>query len=371
MIDDNVGDLALRSVNLRRHAVVLTRAPDEVTVSDLRKANVVLIDYRIAHWPGREKVTSISLQPSNGVALGAVLRSYADEHIPEKRRAFAIHSGVLHDLGGGLPARSREHAIARTLNLEWVFPKQGDPDAPPLENQVAVLAKAVKALPRTWPETPKRASDVLSKLLKTPLQVSWGARAAADVESSHPPIHAWATATNGMAFIRWLLHHILPYPSFLWDERYLAARLHVSAESLRRVLAGETKARRTLAPFRYQGVLEDFLGTRWWRTGVEQLLWNWTSGNPFNVDAVREAARTRISTDLDHLALMRPVVCVDPQSFRPTDRVVDAADAVEIRPDDWPPYAEQAWVPATEVAGEEGLIALVVPQDRDRAEGPA
>lgn len=355
-------------LKLQHAAVVLVRKPDDVTTADLKKANVVLIDYQIDDWPGRESAGSISLQPGNGVALAAVLRSQVEEHINDQRRAFAILSGKLDELSGGLTALYREHVIARTLNLEWVFPKRQNQKGPKLDVQVAALATAVKALPKKWPESPDKAQSAVDKLLSTPTGQRWGERAAADAESCHPPIHAWAAATNGMAFMRWLLHQVLPYPSFLWEDRYLAARLYVTVESLREALKSDKKARRVLAPLQYTGVLAGFLGDRWWRAGVEHMLWDWTDGDPFNAVIVREAVRTRMSKALEPLKFNRPVVCVDPQSFRPTDDAIDVINAVEIRPDDWPAYAEQAWV-GIESTQDEGIAALVVPQDKNRIEG--
>src|SRR5204863_143836 len=102
------------------------------------------------------------------------------------------------------------------------------------------LQKAVDVLARKPAEVttadPEKAQRFVSRLLATPPQQPWGSRAAADVETCHPPIHEWAASTHGMALLRWLLHQVLPYPSFLWEDRYLAARLCVKVESLRQAL---------------------------------------------------------------------------------------------------------------------------------------
>lgn len=368
-IDDD--ELTGTELSLRANAEVVTRQPDEVTLGDLRRANVVLIDYQIDDWPGRDSATAITLKPANGVALAAVLRSQAESRSGrwDTRRAFAIHSGKLHELAGGLPAPSREHAIARTLNLEWAFSKAHSAHNPPLRVQVESLANAVKRLPSTWPDEPERAVAVVQKLLAAPsAKQRWRERAFDDVAACQPPVHAWATATKGMALIRWLLHQVLPYPTFLWDERYLAARLHVTADSLRRALSTDKRTQRAFAESEYSGVLDAFLGRRWWRAGIEHLLWQWTEGDPFNGAALQKAVMKRASKSLDIVELNRPVVCVDDRSFRPTDHFVDAASAVEVRPDDWPSFAEQAWLPAA-TRGTEKVSALVVPQDRERAGG--
>src|SRR4051794_829689 len=104
--DEEQNSVQLR---LRHHADVIARAPDQVTKRDLRKADVVLIDYEIEDWPGREELETIALKPGNGVALAAVLRSQLEESGSGTRRAFAIHSGKLDELAGGLPVASREH----------------------------------------------------------------------------------------------------------------------------------------------------------------------------------------------------------------------------------------------------------------------
>jgi hypothetical protein len=369
-IDDD--ELTGTELSLRASAEVVTRLPDEVTVGDLRRANVVLIDYQIDDWPGRDNTVAITLKPANGVALAAVLRSQAEGRSGRTwntRRAFAIHSGKLHELAGGLPAPSREHAIARTLNLEWAFSKAHSTHNPPLRVQVESLARAVKRLPVKWPEEPEKAVAAVQRLLSAPSSKErWRERAFDDVAACQPPVHAWANATKGMAVIRWLLHQVLPYPTFLWDERYLAARLHVTADSLRKALSAQKKTQRAFAESEYSGVLDAFLGKRWWRAGIEHLLWQWTDGNPFNGAALQKAVRTRVSKSLDAVDLSRPVVCVDDRSFRPTDHFVDAANAVEVKPDDWPSFAEQPWLPAA-TKGTEKVSALVVAQDRERAGG--
>ena len=363
--DDDQGDTKLK---LRSSATVIAKTPDEVTFSDLRRAHVVLVDYQIEEWKGRDNAASIALQPRNGVALAAVLRSQVEDRTQDDRRAFAIHSAKLNDLSGGLPPPDREHAIARTLNLEWAFPKTQSGNGPSINIQVAALAAAVRGLPKTWPDDIEKTQKLVTKLLAAPPKRAWRDRAADDVASCHPPIQAWAATTNGMVFLRWLLHQVLPYPSFLLEERYVAARLYVTVESLRKALKSESKVRRALRPFEYTGVLSTFLGDRWWRAGIDHALWDWTEGDPFNAESVGGVVHARLSESLVPVNVIRPVVCVDAQSFRPTDAVVDIAQAVEIKPDDWPAYAEQAWI-AREQANDEGIAGLVVPQDRERIEG--
>lgn len=362
LIDDDPAHLVAYGNDLAERATVIRRGPNEVTTSDLRKAQVVLIDYVLDDWPERDALKTVSLKPTNGVALAAVLRSNS-QSTRRGLRAFAIHSGKLHELGGGLPAPSREHAIARMLNLEWVFPKGAPAGGPSMPEQAAGLAHAVADLPSRWPEDPKKASELVIKLLALPGKAGWSDRARSDVESCRPPAHSWATATNGLVVLRWLLHNILPYPCFLCDDRYLAARLRVSPQSLRQAISHDRKASRALAPARYRGALSEFLGSRWWRVGVEQSLWTWTGGDSFDSTKLKLAVTKHVSADLEHLDVLQPVVCVD-SSFRPTDDLIDLAGAVEVRSDDWPVYADQAWVRRSTATDDPDLMAFVVRRDR-------
>jgi hypothetical protein len=169
-----------------------------------------------------------------------------------------------------------------------------------------------------------------------------------------------------LALVRWLLHHVLPFPCFLWDHHYLASRFRVTPASLKAALENP-KTISALAPVTYKGILHDFLGPRWWRAGVEQLLWEWTGGLPFDLPALRKALKKHVSARLVPVDIVQPVVCID-TAFRPSDTLVDVADAVEIQPDEWPSYAEQAWITTKEAAADEDLRALVVAKDRERVD---
>src|SRR5438105_4057261 len=119
------------------------------------------------------------------------------------------------------------------------------------------------------------------KLLKLRQRQPWFLRAVKDVEKAKPPQDVYAETTNGMAFVRWLLHDILPFPSFLMDERYLAARLHVDPASFRQAVGKGVSVATRLKAFEYAGILHDFAGRRWWRAGIEYWLWRETAGKPF------------------------------------------------------------------------------------------
>lgn len=365
LIDDDPASVDAQRLVLEERVRVILRHPSELRRADLQAASVILVDYRLTEWSERDGQSSLALRPLDGVAVAAVLRSYADGRISRRPRVYAIHSGNLSELSGGLPAKSREHAIARTLNLEWVFGKGVGYHAAGLTSQVMELADGVSKLPDRWPANAERADLRLTRLLAVPQRVGWRSRALADVQTCRPPAHAWALATNGTGIVRWLLHEVLPFPCFLLDIHYLAARLRVSPASLRKAMVASPRAARALAPCAYSGIFRDFVGTRWWRAGIEHLIWSWTKGDPFNPASLQAAVAKYVSPNLEPVIPGQPVVTVD-AALRPSDALIDIADAVEVQPDGWPSYAEPAWIEKSLAEQDDQIRTLVVARDRGR-----
>jgi hypothetical protein len=316
---------------------------------------VVLVDFVLEDWTPDDS-RSIAEHPTNGVALAAVFRSHAP---PDSRTAFALHSGKLDGLSGGLTVARHLHSIARLNNVEWVFSKKNSDNERSLRDQVLSLAHAMHQLPSTWPvKQPHRIRAVVEDLLGI-RENAWKQRAWKHVEECHPPIHELSPPTYAITFVRWLLTSILPYATFLWDYRYLAARLRVTPASFRRALDSDQSLSKKLAPFEYRGVLPDFFGERWWRPGIEHYLWNKTQTNPFDADVLRKVAR-ELSRRLEPVSMSEPVVSFD-EELRPKDELVELADAVELHPDDWPGYAAKPWVRRDVADASPRLRSLVAP----------
>ena len=235
--------------------------------ADLKRAKLVLVDFRLDHWPERDHQPTLSLKPQNGRALIAVLRS----NLPLLKAepvAFALNSGVLSDLSRGGGWVGREYAIARSLDLEWVFGKGGRREGFSLA--VGSLADAVAALPIRWPASARLKDKILS-LLCVPSKVRWRQSVSEAVDRSRLPHEILIKNSVGIALLRWLLHEILPFPTFLLDERYLAARLRMEPGSFSdRIRSKEGRnIRRALRSFEYRGALRQFAGVRWWRAGID------------------------------------------------------------------------------------------------------
>ncbi len=260
----------------------------------------------------------------------------------------------------------RAHAIARAHNLEWVFSKETVAGAGPLSQQIISLGQAVKRLPTSWTEENQEMVEArVRDLFSIPRRAAWFARAWEDIQDCHPPMHELSKWSHGLAILRWMLHRILPYPCFLMDSYHLASRFRVTHKSLLEAMRGSDRDVKFLEPAQYRGILDEFLGRRWWRSGVEAILWQATEGNSFDRDAILSVLSRVLGSSLVPSNIDQPVVCID-RDYQPLEEAFPADSAVRIQPDDWPPYADQAWTTLDLARQEPSLRALVLNQDRSR-----
>jgi len=333
--------------------------PSEVTEEELCRSSLVLVDLRLDHWPDRENVASLSLKPVNGLALLAILQEKAFVLAPETPRAFALYTAAIEDVARGLP--HRPHVISRAHNLEWIFEKSGGQGNYLAERalRVAKLAAAVDALPLHWPgDTPEEAVGALSKWLGLPSGVTWHDAAWRAIRLCHPPLHEFAEHTHGIGILQWTLHRILPYPTFLLGEEHLAARLRVTLESLR---SSFDSLGGLFSEAEYRGQLCSFLGRRWWRAGIEAKLFELTADSPGDLEALREALRGKVP-GLESVSQSRLFPVLD-EEFCLRARLATQDQVVEIVPDDWPPFADEAWALREDLEDSPRLKAIAVDEE--------
>jgi hypothetical protein len=352
IVDDKIEDADATRLLFSRSVATIPKTPDEVTVGDLERADLALVDQVLDEW--RFDRPNVAEHPKDGVALSSVLRSHCARDRPT---AFALLTGELDGLSRGLPPRCHLHQIARANNVEWVFSKNPSENDLPVSTQALSLEAAMRALPRIWPRNqPYKMRGILERLLALPPS-NWRERAWRYVEACHPPIHELAPPTHAVNFVRWMLHSILPYSTFLWDFRYLAARLRVTQRSLNQVLHADGSFVRRLKPFRYHGLLHEFLGGRWWRPGIESWLWELTEARPFDVRVLENVVR-RWSPQLEVVSLNQPVVAFD-RDLRATDEFIEMSEAEELQPDDWPAFADRPYALHDIVMSEERLESVL------------
>lgn len=341
--------------------------PEVVEDADLQRSDLVVVDYFLDDWAERDAVHAAPRAPRDGLAVAATLRSRL---LPQRELrtagladvrpvAFALWSAHLGAATFQLPSAVRAHVFARENNLEWAFVRERVTSGAAAV-QVGELARAVVALPERWPGRSAGAAavEMLGSLLAVPKQ-SWADLAVEQVMECRPPVFELSERTHGLVLLRWLLHRILPYPTFLIDEQYLCARLRLDA------LPEDPEAElwKALAPTQYTGPLNHFDERRWWRAGVEHWLWEVTDGRSGNPEAVRSASTLRGGVALREWH--QPVVVTGPDLER-RPGFVEIGDTLRLRPDDWPPFADEAYAELAHVKAEPSLAAIVDVADRDR-----
>ncbi len=368
LIDDDADESLLLPLESAKRATVRTLHPNEVEPSDLREADLVLVDYGLDRWPERDNLPQLCLRPVDGLALSALLRRHARRYDEASPTAFAIYTGQIETIASPLPPENRLHALAALTNLEWVFSK-GTPGDTQTLDQIAVLAESVTRLPPRWAngDAPgATALDELCGLLAVAGTEELSARLRQEVEDALPPIHELSQWSHGLAVLRWLLQRVFPYPCFLWPISSLAARLRIEWPAIADALRDGMPLRRALIGTEYAGILRGFSGLRWWRASVELWLWDNLAGQASNDDAVYDFVCRTVEVTLPRSSPnRRPLVCLN-RDFEPSPQFSSIDDAVRIRPDGWPSYAEQAWVTLQSAIAEPQLGAIVMQEDRER-----
>ena len=362
VIDDDESTALKTKSTIGRLSKVRNRHPQEVELADLLSADLVLVDYELTYWPERDGLSTLSLKPIDGLALVSILQRHVYGRNNESPTAFALYTGKFASLANPLPPEHREHALAHINNLEWVFQKGKSSGT----DQIIELASSVRELPRTWPKRENDQMALLATLLGIPKKKGIRDHLLSDVAACLPPIHELSEWTHGQAVLRWLLHRILPYPCFLWDSYRLAARFRIDHQNLVQALKKGQPLQKKLQDCEYKGILSQFLGPRWWRTSVEQFLWEGTNGKSSDFSEAASFIRKQANSKLASSEPSDfPVVCVN-ENYQPLDKLSAVKDAVRIRPDDWPAFADHAWATINLVKSEQKLRALVIQEDREK-----
>lgn len=363
IVDDE--ETSQHELGLDSLAATRARHPRDVDLSDLEWADLVLMDFIISNWDERDELEQVSLKPRNGLALAAVLREHADatNNGGHSYTAFAIHSAHIGDISARLHTTNRtSYVVARLNNLEWAFDKT---DTTRFVSSAA-LADAVRHVSELWPAVDAAGiGTATADLLKLDADATWSERAADDVVLCQIPLSEFSAGTNGLLFLRWLLHGIMPYPTFLLAMHWVAARLRITPASLRRVMEGESDLAGDLAACRYTGVLASFDGARWWRAAVDQYVWDLRAAGAREPPQFHAELERRAGISLEPVAAVSPVVCVD-RELKPRDGLCALEAVVRLVPDLWPAYADPAYAEVEVVREDADLRSIVHPLDRER-----
>ena len=363
VIDDKEQDSQTAALGLSDKATTTLVHPQDVEIAQLENADLVLVDYQLDNWSERE-AQPVSLRPTTGMALAVVLREHVDRLQKATLTAFALHTGHLENIQGRLPPATAQHVVARMNNLEWVFKKED----PHRYEQMVLLAEAIRQLPNQWPKDMDGFNPTVGQLLAMDKDAGSFERCWHDVKSCRLPADDLVERAHGILFVRWLLHQILPYPCFLWETHWVAARLQISVDALNDVLAGSGRLSDDLGSMRYSGILAGFLGDRWWRGALEDYVWELAGGGSAQGQTLRDELNKRAGKILDPIEDNPAVVCLDTE-LAPTGDFLSPMDAVILRPDHWPPFADSAWMDIQTLRDNPTLLPMVDPLDLHRFAG--
>ena len=330
--------------------------PRNVKDMHLSAASVIVVDHYLDDWEERDGQIP-SLRIKDGIALAAALRSQVSERNPQP--AIVIRTARLEDLRGVLPIGTSQHLIAWQYDVEWILPRANlQSDISEAERLIDIV-KAVVDLTTLWSNginVNNLASDWLGLG-----QQNWVDVAVDHVAKTHPPVHSVAMRTHGTSILRWFLHRILPYPTFLVDEWKIATHLGVTQAWLVKELSENSKFRHQLDEFQYKGAFNKFDGRRWWRAGLSYFLNQITNGKPFDPEILQESICSSAYSSPDFLGNFQPVLAINPESMQST-KIVDVDEAVRIVPDGWPTFADDAWALLKDIEEDKHLAQLVIDQ---------
>jgi len=116
----------------------------------------------------------------------------------------------------------------------------------------------------------------------------------------------------------------------------------------------------------YCGALHGYDGQRrWWRSGVESILWEKTEGRSFDSEYTISELNKSLDKKLVASSLRQSILVVN-REFTIQDEAIEVDLAIRIQPDDWPVYAEQAWASIVDANEDSRLSGAVVSSDRDK-----
>ena len=312
-------ELDLASEGTGSGFVAIAVHPQDLQADDLRSADLVLVDYHLDNWPERNLHSNIAMKPQTGLSLAMVIRDQLDSIVAVGSTAIALQTGFLKQIRAAkLISSTASHVVARLNNLEWIFEKS---DARRFNNMV-LLASAVQKLPDRWPASADEVVGEVRRLLDLKDGNRWLDRCWRDVRECQVPMHELTSRGHGIQFVRWLLHQILPYPTFLIDKHWVAARLEITVEAVEAILAQSgNQLADDLRSIRYNGMLSGFLGDRWWRGALENYTWELVGGGTDTRKQLHAALCERFGGRLTR-SVANPVVCLD-HDLRAPARVLD------------------------------------------------
>lgn len=357
-----------------RGLFVREKAPGDVADDSisfaLQDARIVLMDYEL------HDVNSASTAPLDGLELLERFRARIRRHHAEGASVplLTIYSHQIHRLAeqlGECPVVP--YMLARRANVDWVFDK-GEPPAgsDPLADQIGEMLRAFDI---NMGGSAAGVERQLATFLALPGESDWRELALEELLDLRPPLQKDLSPPGArVRLMKWLLQDALPFPGCFVDLDTVSLRFRVKPMDLAAAIErnpGSQLARR-LDGVRYRGPLASFFLPRYWKAGVDFIVWNMTEGRSPANPVVRTTILDAVGDELPLIDFSDPVLVVSPDSFVLNGEIASMDDSVQIQTDLWPPTLEPPWIRIADISNDRKLRAMVVSKDRDRiSEGGA
>ncbi|MDX7952419.1 hypothetical protein P7D22_14705 [Lichenihabitans sp. Uapishka_5] len=274
----------------------------------------------------------------------------------------------------------RRHVLAEEVGVEWVAekaPSKGDVVAEILAIADAIAALRNAALKLSAASAEDYIDTLATLALGLNVEAPWRRAAVRDIGEWRPP--AWRTSNGSRRAARltaelpvvpelraarnivtWMIRQVLPYPSFLVRDHQLAVKFGVQLACLREALQAETPFAKACEACRYEGLLKDFDGRRWWIVGIDAMEWDLPGDR-----AARSAALQELfgAVPVQELDILDPVIVSDADLVE-TDDIAPMRECVRAVDEHFPAHAAAAWVRIEDAVAERALAAKVVPEDQ-------
>ena len=364
-VDNNleVGRFTLEGTDLE----FVARMPDELgndsaVLEALSGIDVVLMDYDL------HEEDTVSSAPIDGIELLERFRAAIRTLQREKNSTplLTIYTGKYDKLVKELNCPSAPFLVASRANVDWVFAKGSARKG--TEITACRLQSILSGFELNFEQHGTDDENQLFSFLALPDGLLWSKLAKEQVRDARPPIQTMRSGIDRATLMRWLLQVALPIPGCFVSLDWAAVRLRISPEELATAVKenAESNFSKSLDECRYVGALADFHPVRYWKAGIDHMIWKLTQGRSSTNSDVRENLTKAIEKDILALKEEAPVLLVSPDTFEQNNQIDDMNNAVQIQPDLWPAEVELPWVRISEVEMDSKLRKIVVSEDRER-----
>jgi hypothetical protein len=366
-VDDDLptGRPRLEATGLPFREKVPRDVADDGSISEaLQDTKIVLMDYDL------HDDDASSSAPLDGLELLERFRARIRRHHDQGASVplLTIYSNQIgrlaeqHDDCPEVP-----YMLARRAKVDWVFDKQEPSDAEDAFGEQ--LGEILRAFDLPMGSSGGGVERQLAAFLGLPEEADWADLALEELLDLRPPVQEDLSLPGArVRLMRWLLQVALPFPGCFVDLDSVAVRFRLLPRDLSAVIARDagSELASLLDRARYRGPLACFFPARYWKAGVDTILWRMTEGRSPANPAVRKTIANAIGEEVPLIDVADPVLVVSPETFEPTGEVASIDEVVQIQTDLWPPTIEPPWVRIVDIAKDRKLRAMVVSKDRDR-----